>query len=36
MLCGIFGNVSEPDIKATVSATPALLRDDMDSRRHRP
>jgi hypothetical protein len=26
MLCGIFGNVSEQDIKATVSATPGLLR----------
>ena len=27
MLCGIFGNISEQDIRATVSATPALLRD---------
>lgn len=27
MLCGIFGNVSEQGIKATVSGTPALLRD---------
>ena len=28
LLCGIFGNVSEQDIKTTVSATPGLLRDD--------
>jgi hypothetical protein len=27
LLCGIFGNVSEQDIKTTVAATPALLRD---------
>lgn len=28
LLCGIFGNVSDHDIKTTVAATPALLRDD--------
>jgi hypothetical protein len=27
LLCGIFGNVAEDDIKKTVAATPALLRD---------
>ena len=27
LLCGIFGNVSEFDIKTTIAATPGLLRD---------
>jgi len=27
LLCGIFGNISEADIRTTVAATPALLRD---------
>jgi hypothetical protein len=27
LLCGIFGNISEQDIRTTVAATPALLRD---------
>lgn len=26
LLCGIFGNVSEPDIRATVTAVPAMVR----------
>ena len=25
LLCGIFGNISEADIRATVSAVPAML-----------
>lgn len=26
LLCGIFGNISEEDIRATIAATPAMLR----------
>jgi predicted RNA methylase len=28
LLCGIFGNISDQDIKTTVAATPALLRGE--------